>query len=305
MDSGEVDGITDPNYLKKLDDFASWLESQDEVVTVATVADVIKTLNKNMNEGSEEFYSIPDNKSLNAQYFLMYEFSVPYGMDLKDQMTANKSESRLLIRLNNFTSIQSRDFHQRTKEWIKNNLGSYQSDGIVGIPVMFPYVYQENTNGLLRGLIFSFGIIIVVIGITLRSIRFGLISVVPNVVPFVLAYGVLSLFTKIVTFSHTVAILIAIGLVVDATIHFLTKFKKANVMNLSSYDAIQYCYKYVGYPIIVASVCLFCGFLFLLQSSFQTNYVLGGMCALIILLALIIDLLLLPSLLLIFGNKSK
>ncbi len=76
-------------------------------------------------------------------------------------------------------------------------------------------------------------------------------------------------------------------------------------MNLSPYDAIQYCYKYVGYPIIVASVCLFSGFLFLIQSSFQTNYVLGGMCALIILLALVIDLLLLPSLLLIFGNKSR
>jgi hypothetical protein len=170
---------------------------------------------------------------------------------------------------------------------------------------MFPYVYQENTQGLIRGLIFSFGIIIIVIGVTLRSVRFGLISVIPNVVPFLLAYGVLSLFTKVVTFSHTVAILIAIGLVVDATIHFLTKFKKANSMNLSPYDAIQYCYKYVGYPIIVASVCLFSGFLFLVQSSFQTNYVLGGMCALIILLALVIDLLLLPSLLLIFGNKSK
>ncbi len=303
MDSGEVDGITDPNYLRKLDDFATWLESQDEVVTVATVADVIKTLNKNMNKGSDEFYSIPNNKALNAQYFLMYEFSVPYGMDLKDQMTADKSESRLLIRLNNFTSIQSRDFHQRTKDWIKDNLGSYQSDGIAGIPIMFPYVYQENTNGLLRGLVFSFGIIIIVIGFTLRSIRFGLISVIPNIVPFILAYGVLSIFTKIVTFSHTVAILIAIGLVVDATIHFLTKYKKANLMNLSSYDAIQYCYKYVGYPIIVASVCLFCGFLFLLQSSFQTNFILGGMCALIIIFALIIDLLLLPSILLIFGKK--
>ena len=305
MDSGEIDGITDPNYLNKLDEFANWLESQDEVVTVSTVADVIKTLNKNMNAGSEDFYTIPDSKALNAQYFLMYEFSVPYGMDLKNQMTANKSQSRLLIRINNATSIQSRAFHQRTKEWIAENLGSYKSDGIVGIPVMFPYVYQENTQGLVRGLIFSFGIIIVVIGVTLRSVRFGLISVVPNVVPFLLAYGVLSIFTKVVTFSHTVAILIAIGLVVDATIHFLTKFKKANSMNLSPYDAIQYCYKYVGYPIIVASVCLFSGFLFLIQSSFQTNYVLGGMCALIILLALVIDLLLLPSLLLIFGNKSR
>ena len=67
--------------------------------------------------------------------------------------------------------------------------------------------------------------------------------------------------------------------------------------------AIQYCFKYVGYPIIIASICLFCGFLFLLQSSFQTNVILGGMCSLIIIIALFIDLLLLPALLLLFGNK--
>ena len=92
--SEETDGITSPEYLKKIDDFARWLETQDEVVTVTTVSDIIKTLNKNMNGGNNEFYSIPDNKPLNAQYLLMYEFSVPYGMDLKNQMTADKSESR-------------------------------------------------------------------------------------------------------------------------------------------------------------------------------------------------------------------
>ena len=167
-----------------------------------------------------------------------------------------------------------------------------------------PYVYQDNTNGLARGLIFSFIFIVLVIGVTLRSFKFGLISIIPNVVPFILSYGILALFTDIVTFSHTISILISLGLVVDATIHFLTKFKKANALNLSMYDSIQYCFKYVGFPIIVASVCLFSGFLFLLQSSFQTNYILGGMCALIILIALIIDLLLLPALLLLFGKKT-
>ncbi len=304
MSSEKTDGITSPEYLEKLDEFAKWLETQDEVTTVTTVADVIKTLNKNMNGGSEEYYIIPNDKSLNAQYLLLYEFSVPYGMDLKNQMTADKAESRLLIRLNMITSRESILFNDKVNLWIEENLGTLKSRGVVGIPIMMPYVYLENTNGLMRGLLYSFSLIVVVIGVSLRSFKFGLISIVPNIVPFVLAYGILSMFTHIVSFSHTVSILISIGLVVDATIHFLTKFKKANTLNLHPEDAIQYCFKYVGYPIIIASICLFCGFLFLLQSSFMTNFILGGMCALIIILALFIDLLLLPALLLLFGKKS-
>ena len=304
LSSNEQDGITNPDYLKKLEKFGEWLESQEEVVTVSSVADVIKTLNKNMNGGSEEFYTIPDDKALNAQYLLLYELSVPYGMDLKNQITSDKSESRMLIRINMATSKESIAFNERTDKYIADNFEGYSSDGIVGIPIMMPYVYKDNTNGLARGLIFSFIFIVLVIGVTLRSFKFGLISIIPNVVPFILSYGILALFTNIVTFSHTISILISLGLVVDATIHFLTKFKKANALNLSMYDSIQYCFKYVGFPIIVASVCLFSGFLFLLQSSFQTNYILGGMCALIILIALIIDLLLLPALLLLFGKKT-
>ena len=304
MSSEKTDGITSPKYLEKLDEFAKWLEAQDEVTTVTTVADVIKTLNKNMNGGSEEYYSIPNDKSLNAQYLLLYEFSVPYGMDLKNQMTADKAESRLLIRMNMITSRESILFNEKVNLWNEENLGTFKSRGVVGIPIMMPYVYRENTNGLMRGLLFSFSLIVIVIGLSLRSFRFGLISIVPNIVPFILAYGILAMFTHIVSFSHTVSILISIGLVVDATIHFLTKFKKANTLNLSQEDAIQYCFKYVGYPIVIASICLFCGFLFLLQSSFMTNFILGGMCALIIILALFIDLLLLPALLLLFGKKS-
>ena len=85
---------------------------------------------------------------------------------------------------------------------------------------MMPYVYKDNTNGLARGLIFSFIFIVLVIGVTLRSFKFGLISIIPNVVPFILSYGILALFTNIVTFSHTISILISLGLVVDAQFIF-------------------------------------------------------------------------------------
>ena len=77
MQSNEPDGITNPEYLKKLDEFESWLLTQPEVADVSTISDVIKTLHKNMNGGLDEYYAIPDNKALIAQYLLLYEFSVP------------------------------------------------------------------------------------------------------------------------------------------------------------------------------------------------------------------------------------
>ena len=271
---------------------------------MSTVSDVVKNLHKNMNGGLEEYYKIPDNKALIAQYFLMYEFSVPYGMDLKNQMTADKSSCRMLIRTNYSTAIETVAFNKEVNLWIENNLKPFKTKGVAGIPIMMPHLFTENTNGLLLGLLFSFSFIILVVGLSLRSLRYGIISVIPNVVPFILGFGILTLFTDMVTASHQVAVLISIGLVVDATIHFLSKYQKAISMKLKADEAIQYCFKYVGYPIIIASICLFSGFIFLTQSLFFNNFVIGGMCAIIIIIALLIDLLLLPALLLIFGKKA-
>ncbi len=303
MQSNEPDGITNPEYLKKLDDFESWLLTQPEVADVSTISDVIKTLHKNMNGGLNEYYAIPDNKALIAQYLLLYEFSVPYGMDLKNQMTADKSDSRILIRTNNSTSMESVAFNARVDEWVNENISPFSTNGVAGIPIMMPQLFVENTRGLVIGLLISFTFIIMVVGISLQSFRYGIISIVPNIIPFVLGFGLLTLATDMVTAAHQFAVLISIGLVVDATIHFLSKYKKALAINLPPREAIQYCFRFVGYPIIVASICLFSGFLFLTQSMFYYNFIIGGMCALIIMIALLIDLLLLPALLLIFGKK--
>ena len=301
--TNETDGITDPEYLKKLDEFESWLITQDEVSDVSTISDVIKTLHKNMNGGFDEYYKIPDDKALIAQYLLLYEFSVPYGMDLKNQMTADKSDSRMLIRSNNNTSMEAVAFKKRVDQWLDENISPYNTNGVAGIPIMMPHLFVENTRGLVIGLLISFSFIILVVGSALRSVRYGIISVVPNIIPFIVGFGLLALVADMVTAAHQFAVLISIGLVVDATIHFLSKYKKALAMDLTPKDAIQYCFRYVGYPIIVASVCLFSGFLFLTQSMFYYNFIIGGMCALIIMIALLIDLLLLPALLLVFGKK--
>jgi predicted RND superfamily exporter protein len=302
--SDQSDGITDPTYLRKLEDFSKYLEEQYTFINVTTVSNVIKTLNKNMNGGQEEYYSIPDNKALIAQYLLLYEFSVPFGMDLKNQMTADKSDSRLLVRINYATASEVVKINDEIIKWINSNMGPYKTDGLAGIPVMFSYLNQENSMGLMTGLAFSFTFIVILVGFALRSFKYGLISIIPNIVPFILGFGIIGALTSgMIQGPHQTSVLISIGLVVDATIHFLTKYKKAIALGLSPQDSIQYCFKYVGYPIIIASICLFIGFLFLTQSIFISNYIIGGMCALIIAIALLVDLLLLPALLLISSRK--
>ena len=301
----QSDGITDPAYLKKLEDFSNYLEEQYTFINVTTVSNVIKTLNKNMNGGQEKYYSVPDNKALIAQYLLLYEFSVPFGMDLKNQMTADKSDSRLLVRINYATASEVVKINDEIIKWINSNMGPYKTDGLAGIPVMFSYLNQQNSMGLMTGLVFSFTFIVILIGFALRSFKYGLISIIPNIVPFILGFGVIGALTSgMIQGPHQTSVLISIGLVVDATIHFLTKYKKAIALGLSPQDSIQYCFKYVGYPIIIASICLFIGFLFLTQSIFISNYIIGGMCALIIAIALLVDLLLLPALLLISSRKA-
>ena len=151
--TGEDDGIADPKYHKKLEEFTNYLENQYTFINVTTVSNIIKSLNKNMNGGESKFYDIPDNKALISQYLLLYEFSVPYGMDLKNQMTANKADSRLLVRINYATATEVVKINNEIINWINENMSPYKTNGLAGIPIMFSYLNTENAKST-----FKFGI---------------------------------------------------------------------------------------------------------------------------------------------------
>jgi uncharacterized protein len=95
--SGRSGGISGPAYLKNIDRFVTWLRAQPEVDQVTAFSDVIKRLNQNMNGGSADSYQVPENPQLAAQYLLLYELSLPFGLDLNNQISINKSSTRLSV----------------------------------------------------------------------------------------------------------------------------------------------------------------------------------------------------------------
>ena len=94
-DAGSPGAISDPAYLAGLEKFTGWLRAQPEVTHVYSYSDVIKRLNKNLHGDEAGWYRIPDDRELAAQYLLLYELSLPYGLDLNDRISVDKSATRV------------------------------------------------------------------------------------------------------------------------------------------------------------------------------------------------------------------
>ena len=303
--SDEAGGISDPDYLAYLDKFSSWLRQQPEVLHVASYTDVIKRINRSMNGDYQQFYRIPDSRDLAAQYLLLYEMSLPYGLDLNDQINIDKSATRLVVALENVGTQEMKALRSRTTNWMSSNGPAYRVVEPSGQAVMFTYIGERNFQAMMKGTLCAFLLISLCLFITLRSLRLGIISLIPNITPPIVAIGFFAIFNDYVGLWTSFVVATAIGLIVDATVHMLSKYQHAR-MNLQ-YDpinSVRYSFSTVGAALTIASVILILGFLVLSTSPFFINAMTGLIVAMTIAAALVLDFLLLPPLLLLFDKAS-
>lgn len=303
--SGEAGGVTDPDYLKKLDAFADWLRARDDVAHVYSIADIMKRLNKNLNADDPDFYRLPEDRELAAQYLLLFELSLPYGLDLNDRINIDKSSTRLTATLTGDINTKAiRAFLKETEAWFAENAPDLESPA-TGPQIMFTFIAQRNVESMILGTSIAIVAIGFIMMAALRSIPMGLLSMAPNGLPILAAFGAWALLVGTVGFSVAAVASLALGIVIDDTVHFLTKYMRARrEKSLSAPDAIRYAFETVGAAIIFNTVILMAGFSVLTYSAFQINAELGLITTLTIGLALLIDFLLLPGLLLLFAKDK-
>ena len=302
LDSG---GISEPEYLDNLEKFAVFLRSQSEVIHVYSISDIMKRLNKNMHGDDQSFYRIPDNRELSAQYLLLYELSLPYGLDLNDRINVDKSATRVTAMLHKATTSQTKDFLAISRQWMAENLPEYMQAQPTSAQVMFTYITDRNVQNMITGTIAAIFAIALIMIVALRSFRLGMLSMIPNGLPLLMTFGAWALFVGEVGFSVATVASISLGIIVDDTVHFLSKYVRArNEKGLSAEDSIRYAYRNVGMAIVVNTIILVVGFLVLTTSSFKLNVDMGLMTIMSILFALLLDFLFLPALLLVM-EKDK
>ena len=305
IDSRVSSGINDPKFLSTVGDFSEWLRAKQVTDHVSTISDVLKRLNKNMHADDPAFYKLPEQRDLSAQYLLLYEMSLPYGLDLNNQLNVDKSSTRVIGTFKNLTSVQQIELEQNMYQWFAKNAPEYQVS-ISSPTLMFAHIGQKNIISMLFGTTVALILISLLLAFALRSIRYGVISLLPNLIPASVGFGLWYFIDGQIGLALSVVAGMTLGIVVDDTVHFLTKYKHArDKYGKNSEEAVKYAFSSVGRALWITTLVLVAGFMVLAQSTFSLNADMGLLTAVTIAVALIVDFLFLPPLLMLLDGEKE
>ena len=302
--AGREGGITDPDYLRAVDAFATWYREQPEVAHVQAFPDIMKRLNRNMHGDDPAFHRLPDDPALAAQYLLLYELSLPFGSDLNNRIDIAKSATRTSVATRSLSARQQRELDARAQAWLQINAPQLATEAS-GISIVFAHLSQRNIRSMLRGTIIAMALISLILIGVFRSVRLGLVSLVPNFIPAAMSFGLWGYLVGEVGLAGSVMTAIAFGIVVDDTIHFLSKYLKGRRDGLSAPEAVRSTFRTVGRALWTTTAVLALGFLVFASSGFEVSWALGLMVATTIVFALLADFLLLPPLLMAIDRRKK
>jgi predicted RND superfamily exporter protein len=272
---------------------------------VYSYADIIKRLNKNMHGDDSAWYRIPEDRELAAQYLLLYELSLPFGLDLNDRISVDKSASRVTVSLPEISTKRVREFIARSKTWLAFNAPGYMATEPTGATVMFSHISERNIKSMLTGNALALVLIALVIVFSLRSFRLGVLSLIPNTLPILVTFGLWAILVGRVGMAAATVTSTSLGIIVDDTVHFLAKYLRARrEQNLDPPEAVKYAFDTVGQAIVATTIILGIGFSILATSTFLINAHMGLLTALAIAVAFLFDFTLLPVMLLI-GHEQK
>lgn len=305
MPSGATDGVTDPKYLRMLDRFAEWYRTQPNVAYVSTLADVVRRLNKAMNNDDPAFDTIPDDKALIAQYLFLYEMALPQGHDLTSLIDVGRSESMVSVRLNVKNSSDITKAASAGQAWMKANIPPENAAIATGVSVIYSLITSRNMQAMAAGTAISVLVVSLIMWAALRDWRLGIISLLINLTPAGIAFGLWSMSGATVNLAATIVTAMCYGIVTDDTVHTITKYRWARTaLGMSPVEAVREVLTYTGGAVILSSVALSAGMLLLGLSGFNLTALMGTLSALIVLIAMVAELLALPGLLLWIDRRN-
>ncbi len=304
VSAGTSGGIANPAYLQTLERFEKWLQSQDKVTGTVSIVEMFRDLNRSMQGGDPKHHVIPETRELAAQLLLLYEMSLPFGQELTHQIDIEQRTSKVVVLVKNASSADLRELNSRAEHWLASNTNLPVVQG-TGLSLIFAYISQRNIYSMLFGSLFALVVISFILIFALRSLPLGLLSLVPNLVPAAMGLGVWGYFVGTAGLSVAVVVAITLGIVVDDTVHFLSKYIRARrELGFDAEESVHFAFRTVGVALWITSLTLVAGFGVLAFSGFKVTAEMGLLSAVTIALALVADFFFLPPLLMAMDRKS-
>ncbi len=299
VDSKEKDGIKSPKFMNTVEQFyAEYKAKFHDVRHVSSLTDIVKKFNEVMNDSK----SIPDDQNLIAQYLLLYSLSLPQGMEINDRMDVDER----FLRITSSVNIVDTSLDLEMIRWIENWWAKTPYSATTnGQTVMFAHMQHDVTDTLIQSILLAITAVSIMMILIFRNFRMIPLFIVPNILPIVLVVGVMGWIGITIDIGVAISGAIIIGVAVDDTIHFLIKYREARRRGDDIEQALAYVMQYAGSAIVFTTVILSVAFLIFVFSQFLPNVNFGIVTAVALMIAVFVDLLMLPAILSRFDAEEK
>jgi uncharacterized protein len=294
--SGKADGVKSSDFLNKVEQYDAWIRKNIEgVATTVSSLDIVKKMNQDFNAGDPAFYKIPDDNNKIAQFLFLYSLSLPQGMSLHDKISTDYESLRLYVIWSNHNSSAAVKNIDRINKAAKMfGLDAYVSGQMP--------LYQKLNSYVVDTFFTSMGLAVILVGLFMififRSFKLGSLSMLPNIIPLTFGGALMTLTSREIDLGAAINYSVCLGVVVDDTIHFLFDYNRNRKSGQSIQQALTNVFFHTAPALILTTSILTVGFGIFVISNFIPNINFGLFCALIFSMALIVDLVFLPALLL-------
>lgn len=295
VDSGEEDAIKNPRLLRDVEKVQQYLDSIPEVSKTVSVVDFIKRMNQALNNEDSAFYRIPDDRNYIAQLLLLYSLSDPTE-DLSDLVDYPYQLTRVTARVPYLSSQRNLEIVEGLNDFMKRETPHLKAT-LTGMIALFNGMGISIYETLKTSFLITIVTITLVIGLVFQSVRTAALSLAPNVLPVAWVLGLMGYAGIRLDVGTVMVAGIAIGIAVDDSIHFLSRYSEARRRGLDIDGAIDYVVQHSGRAIVFTSVILTGGFWMLTFAQFLPMAYFGLIAGVTIIIALFADVLLLPAIL--------
>jgi len=304
VDTKKEKGVMKLSTLKRMDKINEVIESFPELSKPVSIVNLVKYSKQAYYKGKPKYYQLPTSQEQN--YIFEYTKNSDGNSDMLNNFVDSTGQfARITTFMKDIGTDKMNVIQERLRQIVEKEFpAELYNVSFTGKALVF----LKGTNYLIGNLVFSLSLAIFLIALFMawmfRSFRMILISIIPNMLPLLITAGLMGFFGIPIKPSTILVFSIAFGISVDDTIHFLAKYRQELIANnwkirKSVYAALRE----TGVSMFYTSIVLFFGFLVFTVSSFGGTIALGGLVSITLLLAMVSNLLLLPSLLLTFEDK--
>jgi len=290
---GEPDSFKEPEVLRKMERLQEMAEEHPNVPVSYSIVTFLKLINRALNSDQPEYFRLPETREEVAQSLLLYEMSG--GTEIEDFTTINYDMIRISLRTHQMKEEERKKLIERISEYTEENFSQFKVD-VTG----FDSLVHKVTERITLTQIQSFGLaflVILLLMFLLFGFKGGLLSIVPNIFPIVFVLGLMGYAGFNLNIATAIIASIAIGIVVDDTIHYFTHFKYELQECGERRTAMRKALQKVGPALCFTSIILALGFLIFLLSETSILLDFGILASIAVVMALLGDLFVGPTLL--------